>query len=90
MRSITDLVGNLDVSTEQVLTVLRIVASRARVTELADWAARELEGYKAEDDLPTHRRWHLTIVASLYNPWQGLLKNTAVPLSPRELHRQLG
>ena len=68
MKSLTDLVGNLDISTEQVLTALRIVATRAGIHELAEWAARELEGYGAEDELPAHRSWRLSIVASLHNP----------------------
>ena len=70
MRSLTDLAGDLSISTEQILTTLRIVASRARVGELADWAARELEGYGEDDELPEHRRWHLTIKATLLSPLQ--------------------
>ena len=78
MRSLTDLAGDLSVPTEQLLTTLRIVASRAGVDELADWAARELEGYGEGDELPAHRRWHLTIVASLHNPMQGFVRDTHV------------
>ena len=76
MKSLTDLVGNLGVSTAQVLTALRIVATRADVEELAEWAAKELEGYEAEDELPPHRIWKLTIVASLHNPMQGFIQDT--------------
>lgn len=68
MKSLTAMAGDLDVSTEQVLTALRIVATRAGVDELAAWAAKELEGYDEEDTLPTHRSWELTILANLYNP----------------------
>ena len=78
MKSLTDLAGNLDVSTEQVLTALRIVATRADVPGLAQWAAKELEGYEEEDTLPAHRKWHLTIVASIHNPMQGFVQNTHV------------
>ena len=78
MKSLTDLAGNLDISTEQVLTALRIVATRAGVEELAEWAAKELEGYEEEDELPTHRCWPLTIVASLHNPVQGFIQSTHV------------
>ena len=78
MKSLTDLAGNLDVSTEQVLAALRIVATRARINELAGWAAKELEGYEAEDELPAHRSWKLTIVASLHNPMQGFITDIHV------------
>ena len=56
MRSLTDMAADLAVSTEQVLTTLRVVASRAGLEELAEWAAKELEGYGEKDELPTHRR----------------------------------
>ena len=68
MKSLTDLAGNLDSSTAQVLTSLRIVATRADVEEVVEWAAKELEGYQMEDDLPPHRSWSLTIKANLVNP----------------------
>ena len=75
MKSLTDLAGNLDVSTEQVLTSLRIVATRAGVGDLARWATLELEGYGTDDALPPHRIWGLSIEASLHNPMQGLAQN---------------
>ena len=78
MKSLTDLAGDLGVSTEQVLTAVRIVATRAGVKELATWAAKELEGYEEGDELPAHRTWGLTIVASLHNPMQGFIQNTHV------------
>lgn len=78
MKSLTDLAGDLNVSTEQVLTALRIVATRAGVTELADWAAKELEGYDADDELPRHRLWRLSITASMYNPMQAYVSNVHV------------
>ena len=68
MKSLTDLAGNLDASTAQVLTALRIVATGADVEEIAEWAAKELGGYKEEEELPAHRTWKLTIKASLHNP----------------------
>ena len=80
MRSLTDLAGNLDVSVEQVLIALRIVATRAGVDELAEWAARELEGYGENDELPAYRTWELTIFASLHNPWQGFISRVQVPI----------
>ena len=78
MKSLTDLAGNLDISTEQVLTALRIVAVRAGVKDLAKWASKELEGYEENDELPRHRSWGLTIVASLHNPMQGFIRDTHV------------
>lgn len=75
MKSLTDLAGNLDVSTAQVLTALRIVATRAEVEDLARWAAKELEGYEERDELPRHRIWKLTIVATLHNPMQGAIRD---------------
>ena len=78
MRSLTDLAGDLSVPLEQLLTTLRIVATRAGVDELADWAAKELEGYAEDDELPPHRRWHLTITASLHNPMQGFVQDSHV------------
>ncbi len=73
MKSLTDLAGNLDASTAQVLTALRIVATRADVGEITEWAAKELEGYAEDDELPAHRTWKLTIKANLHNPLQGYL-----------------
>ncbi len=80
MKSLTDLAGDLSVSTEQVLTTLRIVATRAGVGEVAEWAARELEGYGEDDELPAHRSWDLSIVASLASPGGGLLTNADIPV----------
>lgn len=81
MRSLTDLAADLDVSTEQVLIALQVVATRAGVDDLADWAAKELEGYAEEDELPTHRRWELTIFANLYNPYQAFVSRAHVPIA---------
>lgn len=78
MKSLTDMVGDLGVSTEQVLTALRIVAARAGVEELAEWAAKELEGYEEDDKLPKNRIWRLSIVASFHNPAQGSVQNAHV------------
>ena len=75
MKSLTDMAADSSVSTEQVLVALRVVAARAGITELADWAAKELEGYEANEELPPHRIWSLTITGSLHNPVQGLIKN---------------
>ena len=81
MRSLTDLAADLDVSTEQVLTAIRVVATRTGVEELAEWAAKELEGYAEDDELPTHRRWELTIFASLYNPYQAFVTRAHIPIA---------
>lgn len=78
MKSLTDLAGNLDVSTAQVLMALRIVATRADVGDLIAWTEKELEGYRNEDELPSHRIWKLSIKASLHNPAQGYIKNVHV------------
>ena len=75
MKSLTDLAGNLDASAAQVLTAMRIVATRAGVEEITEWAAKELEGYQPEDELSSHRSWQLSITASLHNPAQGLMNN---------------
>ena len=83
MRSLTDMAADLGVSTEQVLTTLRVVASRAGIDELAAWAAKELEGYGEKDELPTHRRWQLTIVADLYNPYQAFVPQAHVPIAEK-------
>ena len=83
MRSLTDMAADLAVSTEQVLTTLRVVASRAGLEELAEWAAKELEGYGEKDELPTHRRWELTIVADLYNPYQAFVPQVHVPIAEK-------
>ena len=42
MRSLTEMAADLDIPTEQVLTTLRVVASRADLEDLAEWAAKEL------------------------------------------------
>ena len=68
MKSLTDMAGDLDTSTAQVLTAIRIVATRASVPALAQWAAKEMEGYDNDDELPAHRIWNLTIVGNLHNP----------------------
>ena len=81
MKSLTDLAADLDVSTEQVLIALQVVATRAGVEDLADWAAKELEGYAEEEELPKHRRWELTIVANLYNPYQAFVSRAHVPIA---------
>ena len=73
MKSLTDMAVDLNISTAQVLTALRIVSARADVQEIADWAAKELEGYQENDELPAHRIWKLEIVGSLHNPMQGFL-----------------
>ena len=78
MGSLTDLAGNLDSSTAQVLTALRIVATRADVEELIEWTEKELEGYQEGDELPSHRIWKLTIKADLHNPFQGYIRNVHV------------
>ena len=83
MRSLTDMAADLGVSTEQVLTTLRVVASRAGIDELAAWATKELEGYGEKDELPTHRRWQLTIVADLYNPYQAFVPQAHVPIAEK-------
>ena len=75
MRLLTDMAGDLETSTAQVLTALRIVATRAGVQELAEWAAKEIEGYDNDDELPPHRTWKLSIVATLHNPMQGVVHN---------------
>ena len=80
MKSLTDLAADLDVSTEQVLVALRVVAYRAGVDELAKWAAKELEGYEKKDELPAHRQWELTIQADMYNPYQAVAKNVEISL----------
>ena len=58
-------------------------ASRAGLEELAEWAAKELEGYGKKDELPTHRRWELTIVADLYNPYQAFVPQAHVPIAEK-------
>ena len=78
MKSLTDLAGDLSVSTEQVLTATRIVAARAEVDELAEWAAKELDGYDEDDELPNHRTWRLSIVATFHNPMQGYVQDAHV------------
>ena len=78
MLFLADMVGNLDVPTEQVLTQLRIVATRAGVEDLANWAKKELDGYGEADELPPHRRWSLSIVGSYHNPMQGLIQNVHI------------
>ena len=78
MKSLTDLAGNLDASTAQVLMALRIVATRADVEKLVEWTEKELEGYQEEDELPSHRIWKLSIKANLHNPSQGYIKNVHV------------
>lgn len=80
MRSLTDLAADLDVSTEQVLVALRVVAYRAGVDELAEWAAKELEGYDQDEELPPYRQWRLMIRADLYNPYQAWVPDAEIPL----------
>ena len=80
MRSLTDLAADLSVSTEQVLVALRVVASRADVDDLAEWAAKELEGYSVGEELPPYRQWQLTVRADLYNPYQAFVPNAEILL----------
>ena len=89
MKSLTDLAGNLDASTAQVLTALRIVATRADIEEIVEWSARELEGYKEGDELPAYRIWNLTIKASLHNPHQAFMPEVNIPeLAIEERYRK--
>ena len=78
MKSLTDMAGDLSTPTAQVLTALRIVATRAEVSELADWTTKELEGYEETDELPKYRIWSLSIVGSVYNPVQGFFSNVDI------------
>ena len=78
MKSLTDLAGNLDASTAQVLTALRIVATRADIEEIVEWAKKELEGYNTDDELPAYRTWKLTIKANLHNPLQAFMSDVHV------------
>ena len=89
MKSLTDLAGNLDASTAQVLTALRIVATRADIEEIVEWSTRELEGYREDDELPAYRTWSLTIKASLHNPHQAFMPQVNIPeLAIEEQHRK--
>ena len=89
MRSLTDMAGDLNSSTAQVLTALRIVATRAGVNDLAEWAARETEGYSEEDALPAHRIWRATIIGSFHNPMQGFMTDVQLgDFAVAEEHRE--
>ena len=89
MRSLTDMAGDHSVPTAQVLTALRIVATRTGAEELAEWTTKELEGYEQNDEVPEHRIWDLPIVGSVFNPYQGLLSNVDVsPYSIPEEYRE--
>ena len=88
MKSLTDLAGDLDISTTQVLTALRIAGTRIGIDEIADWSRKELEGYQEEDNLPPHRIWRLTIKGDVHNPIQGTMKNLLFgDISIAEEHR---
>ena len=88
MKSLTDMAGDLDISTAQVLTAIRIVATRAGVTEVAAWATSEMEGYGLEDKLPAHRIWNLSIVGNMYNPVRGVVSGVHIgDLSVANQHR---
>ena len=78
MRSLTDMAGDHNVPTAQVLTALRIVATRAEAAELAEWTTKELEGYEENDEVPEHRIWEPPIVGSVANPYRGILSNIAI------------
>ena len=54
--------------------------------ELAEWAAKELEGYaysEEGEELPPYRRWHLTIRADVYNPYQAFVPDAEIPLKEK-------
>ena len=78
MKFLTELAGDLDVSTAQVITALRIAATRADVGKLIEWTEKELEGYQRDDELPSHRIWKLSIKATLHNSSQGYIQNVHV------------
>lgn len=67
MRLLADVAADHDTSVAQVLTAVRVVAMRAGVQDLAAWAAREAGGYAQDDELPAHRIWNLSVVATLQN-----------------------
>lgn len=78
MKLLTDVVADHDTSVTQILTAVRVIATRAGVPELAEWAGKEAGGYAQDDVLPPHRIWNLTIVADLHNQFQGHLRNVHV------------
>ena len=65
LKSLTDVVADHNTPVSQILTAVRVVAARAGVPDLADWASREAGGYANDDELPAHRTWRLTVTASL-------------------------
>ena len=78
MKSLTDMAGNFDTSVAQVLTALRIVATRAGIDEIGEWAAKELEGYQEGDELPDHRTWRLSIKAHLVSPVGDIMRDVTL------------
>ena len=78
MKSLTDVVADHNTPVSQILTAVRVVAARAGVPDLADWASREAGGYANDDELPAHRTWRLTVTASLLNPYRGILSNVDI------------
>ena len=43
------------------------------------WAAKEVDGYENEDELPEHRVWQLEVRATLYNPVQRIASDVTLP-----------
>ena len=89
MRLLTDVAADHDTSVAQVLTAVRVVGMRAGVQDLAAWAAKEAGGYAQDDELPAHRIWNLSVVATLHNLAVGVMPNVHVgTLALPEQHRQ--
>ena len=71
-----------ETSTAQLLNILRVLSVRGQNDDLAQieaWAAKEVDGYEDEDELPGHRVWQLEVRATLHNPMQGVASNVLLP-----------
>lgn len=64
-----------------LLRQVRVLASRIEATGLAEWAAKELRGYGAEDEVPDYRR---AITLPVMGTWAGPYgrKFSGQPVSP--------
>ena len=82
MRTLLGAAVEEEMSTAQLLHIMRVLSVRSQNRELAKmegWAAKEADGYEDEDELPEHRVWQLEVRVTLHNPMQGVASNVLLP-----------
>ena len=81
MRTLLGAAVEEEMSTAQLLHIMRVLSVRSQSIELAKmepWATKEADGYEDGEELPDHRVWQLEVRATLYDPRQGLMSSNVM------------